>query len=82
MTKDMTVGYAIDNLMDKGYFTQVINGHTHDTFSERARIDLEETYDEMARQGFVTAERLAARYVQKMNERKPQAKKGSKKNRK
>lgn len=62
MTKNETVNYAIDHLMDNGSLTEVINGHAYSTYNNRTRIELEELYDKLAERGFVTAKSLATTY--------------------
>ena len=86
MTKQETIGYAIDNLMDNGHLIEVVNGHAYNTYNDRTRQVLNDLYDEMAQKGYVAADKLAARYVEyekaRTEELKKGSKKGSKKNRK
>lgn len=82
MTKQETIGYAIDNLMDNGHLIEVVNGRAYSTRNEHTTIVLSDLYDELAKKGYVTADKLAARYVEYEKARKEAPAKGSKKNRK
>ena len=51
MTKNETVNYAIDHLMDNGSFTKVINGCAFNTYTDHTRAELENLYDKLAQKG-------------------------------
>ena len=82
MTKDVTISYAVDKLQDNGYLIEVINGTAISTYSEHTRHELGMLYDELHEDGYVTADKLAARYVEFDKERKAKAHKAPKKFRK
>lgn len=73
MTKNETVNYAIDHLMDNGNFTKVINGCAFNTYTDRTRAELESLYDKLAQKGYVTAKNLATAYEKCLVESHKQA---------
>jgi len=66
MSKNETVNYAIDHLMDNGSLTEVINGHAYSTYNDRTRQEIETLYDKLAQQGLVTAKNLATAYEKQL----------------
>ena len=79
MTQQETISYAIDKLMDNGHLIEVVNGHAYNTYNDRTRQVLNDLYDEMSQKGYVTADKLAAHFVEYEKARKEELKKGSKK---
>ena len=73
MTKNETVNYAIDHLMDNGSFTKVINGCAFNTYTDHTRAELENLYDKLAQKGYVTAKGLATAYEKNVVEGNKQA---------
>ncbi len=68
MTKNETVNYAIDHLMDNGSLTEVINGRAFSTYTEHTRFELEALYDRLAQKGYISAESLATAYEKRLTE--------------
>ena len=73
MTKNETVNYAIDHLMDNGSLTEVINGRAFSTYTDHTRAELESLYDKLAQKGYVSAKSLATAYEKRLTESRKQA---------
>ena len=73
MTKNETVNYAIDHLMDNGSLTEVINGRAFSIYTDRTRLDLESLYDRLAQKGYVSAKSLATAYEKHLAESRKRA---------
>ena len=68
MTKNETVNYAIDHLMDNGSLTEVINGRALNIYTDRTRSELETLYDKLTQNGYVSARGLATAYEKRLAE--------------